>query len=142
MHLLVHFVCTSPSVDIENTFRLLPEVNLPNFFGQTCFNKEKYLRVNHANFMIKQLRKAIMKRLKLRNDFLKDRNDASQSAYRKQRNLCVTLLRKAKKQCFLNLEPKLITDNKIFWKSVKPLFSDKITFKEIINLSENGEILS
>ena len=29
---------------------------------------------------------------KLRNDFLKDRNDDSQIAYRKQPNLCVTLL--------------------------------------------------
>ena len=83
-----------------------------------------------------------MKRSKLRNDFLKDRNNASQSVYRKQHNLCVTLLRKAKKQYFSNLEPKLITDNKKFWKSVKPLFSDKITVKEIINLTENGEILS
>ena len=53
-----------------------------------------------------------MKISKLRNDFLKDRNDASQSAYRKQRNLCVTLLQKAKKQHFSNLEPNLITDNK------------------------------
>ena len=104
--------------------------------------KKKYLRANHANFVIKQLRKAIMKRSKLRNDFLKDRNDASQSAYRKQRNLCVTLLRKAKKQYFSNLEPKLITDNKKFWKSVKPLFSDKITVTKIIILIENGEVLS
>ena len=104
--------------------------------------KKKYLRANNANFVTKQLRKAIMKRSKLRNDFLKDRNDASQSAYRKQRNLCVTFLRKAKKQYFSNLEPKLITDNKKLWKSVKPLFSDKITVKEIINLTENGEILS
>ena len=39
-----------------------------------------------------------MKRSKLGNDFLKDRNDTSQSAYRKQRNLPVTLLRKTKKQ--------------------------------------------
>ena len=54
-----------------------------------------------------------MKRSKLRNDFLKDRNDASQRAYRKK-----------------------------FWKSVKPLFSAKITVKEIINLTENGETLS
>ena len=76
------------------------------------------------------------------NNFLEDRNDASQSAYRKQRKLCVTLLRKANKQYFLNLEPTLITDNKKFWKSVKPLFSDKITVKEIINLTENGQILS
>ena len=52
-----------------------------------------------------------------------------------------TLLRKAKKQHFSNLEPKLTTDNKKFWKSVKPLFSDKITVKEIINLTENGKIL-
>ena len=68
-----------------------------------------------------------------------DRNDTSQSGYRKQRNLCVTLLRKAKKQYFLNLEPKLITDNKT-WKSVKPLFYDKITVKEIINLTENEDV--
>ena len=83
-----------------------------------------------------------MKRLKLRNDFLKDRNDASQSASRKQRSLCVTLLRKAKKQYSSNLEPNLITDNEKIWKSVKTLFSDKITVKEIINLIETGEILS
>ena len=82
-----------------------------------------------------------MKRSKLRNYFLKDGNDVSQSAYRKQRNLCVTLSRKAKKQYFSNLEPKRITDNKKFCKSVKPLFSDKITVKEI-NLTENGKILS
>ena len=49
-------------------------------------------------------------------------------------------MRKSKKSKNLsNLEPKLITDN---WKSVKPLFSDKITIKEIINLTENGEIVS
>ena len=37
-----------------------------------------------------------MKRLKLRNNFLKDRDDASQKVCKKQRNLCVTLLRKVK----------------------------------------------
>ena len=53
-------------------------------------------------------------------------------------------MRKDKKQYFSNLEPKpkFITDNKKFWKSVKPLSSDKKTVKEIINLTENGEILS
>ena len=80
-----------------------------------------------------------MKRSKLRNDFLKDRNDASQSAYRKQHNLCVTLKQRNlcvtqfmcnPTQCMCNLKPKLITDNKKFWNSVKPLFSDKITVKK------------
>ena len=80
--------------------------------------KKKYLLVNHANLVTKQLRKAIMKRSKLRNDFLKHRNGASQSAYRKQRSLCVNLFRKAKKQYLSNLEPKLITNNKKFWKPV------------------------
>ena len=58
--------------------------------------KKKYLTANHANFVTKQLRKAVMKRSKLRNDFLKDRNDAFQSTYREKRNLCATLLQKPK----------------------------------------------
>lgn len=53
-----------------------------------------------------------MKRSILRNDFLKDGNGASQRPYRKQRSLCVILLRKAKEQYFSDLELKLITDNK------------------------------
>ena len=48
----------------------------------------------------------------------------------------------AKIQKTVFLEAKLIANTKTFWKSVKPLFSDKITVKEIINLTENGEILS
>ena len=79
-----------------------------------------------------------MKRSKLCNDFLKDRNDAFQSVYKKQWNLCVNLLRKAKKTVFLEFR----TDNKKLWKSVKPLFSDKITAKEIINLTKNRITLS
>ena len=116
--------------------------NFLSVLGKHAPIKKTYLRANHANFVTKQLRKAVMKISKLRNDFLKYRSDAFQSAYRKQRNFCVTLLQKAKKQYFSNLEPKLITDNKKFWKSVEPLFSDKIAVKEITNLTENGEILS
>ena len=97
------------SIDYDNfikTFLTVLEKHAPI--------KKQYLRANYVNFVTKQLRKAIMKRSKLCDDFLKDRNDASVSAYRKQRNLCVTLLRKAKKQYFSNLEPKLLTDTKHF----------------------------
>ena len=45
-----------------------------------------------------------MKRSKLRNEFLKERNNASQIAYRKQRNLYETVLQKFKKQYLSNLE--------------------------------------
>ena len=57
-------------------------------------------------------REAAMKRSKLRNEFLKERNNASQIAYRKQRNLYETLLQKFKKQYLSNLEQYLITDKK------------------------------
>ena len=70
--------------------------------------KNNYPRVNHTSFVTKQLRKAVMKRSKFRNDFLKNRNDTSQSAYRKLRNLCVTLLRKVKKKtAFLEFKFKI-----------------------------------
>ena len=73
-------------------------LNLPNCLGQARSSKEKIFKGESYQFCDKKLRKAIMKRSKLGNDFLKDRNDTSQSAYRKQRNLPVTLLRKTKKQ--------------------------------------------
>ena len=48
--------------------------------------------------MTKEVRKAIMIRSKLRNKFLKDKNEQSRNDYRKQRNLCVALVRKEKQQ--------------------------------------------
>ena len=50
---------------------------------------------------------------------------------RKQKNLqctkklCGSLVRKAKKDHFDNLDLRNVTDNKEFWKTVKPLFADK-----------------
>ena len=62
--------------------------------------KQKYLRANQGRFMTKDLHKAIMKRSRLRNKFLRDRTDISREEYKKQRNLCVSLLKKAKKRSF------------------------------------------
>ena len=75
--------------------------------------------------MNKELSNAIMARSKLRNKFPKLKTKESKDAYRKQRNYCVSLLREIKKNIYENLDPKLITDNKKFWKQVKPFFSDK-----------------
>ena len=49
---------------------------------------------------------------------------------------------KSQKTVFLEFRTKTFNRYQTFWKSVKPLFSDKITVKEIINLTENQEILS
>ena len=58
--------------------------------------------------------KAIMTRTRLRNRFLKNRSNGNRDLFRKQRNLCVSLLRKSKKDYFSKLNDKQRTDNKRF----------------------------
>ena len=49
--------------------------------------------------------------------------------YDKQRNYCVNIRLGTKKNYFANINIKSVIDNKKFWKTVKPLFSDKISHK-------------
>ena len=49
--------------------------------------KQKYLRANQVRFMTKDLHKAIVKRSRLRNKFLRDKTDITREEYKKQRNL-------------------------------------------------------
>ena len=76
-------------------------------------------------FMTKQLSKEIMKRSRLRNTFLRNRTEENKILYNRQRNYCVSLLRKSKRGYYENLNIKNVTDNELFWKSAKPLLSDK-----------------
>ena len=71
-----------------------------------------------------------MQRTKLRNKFVKDPKDS----YLKQRNWCVSLLRKEKRKYFPNLSEKDITDNKKFWQTIKPFPSEKLKSREKITL--------
>ena len=59
--------------------------------------KKKILRFNHNPFMSKALRKAVMVRSKLKNKYNKNRTGENWDTYKKQRNFCVNLLRKTKK---------------------------------------------
>ena len=54
----------------------------------------------------------------------------------KQRNLCVGLIRWENQNFFTNISTRDITDNKTFWKTVKPLFTDKVQTKSKIKLIE------
>ena len=87
--------------------------------------KQKYTRGNHLPFMNKTISKEIMKRTRFRNQFLKNRTDENKSRYTKQRNYCILLLTKTKTQYYSNLDEKNVTDNKAFWKTVKPFFQTK-----------------
>ena len=91
--------------------------------------------------MNKTLSKAIMQRSKLRNIFLKNRTEENRNNYAKQRNLCVTLLRKSKREFYGNLNEKKLCDNKKFWGVVKPVLSNKVVSNEKITLVEKGNIV-
>ena len=104
--------------------------------------KVKYVRANNAPFMNKILSKAIMTRTRLKNKFLKIPNDINKRNYNKHRNYCVNLLRKEKKKYYNNIDLKLLTENKLFWKTIKPLFSDKHNICRKITLIDDDEIIS
>ena len=92
--------------------------------------------------MTNVLYKAIMVRSRLRNKFLRLKTIDAEIAYKKQRNHCVSILRNTKKHFYGNLNPNLVSDNKRFWKQVKPLFSDKAPMHDNISLFEQDEIIT
>ena len=57
-----------------------------------------------------------MKRSQLRNNSLNAKSDIDGKAYNKQRNLCVSIIRREKENFFNNISTSDITDNKTFWK--------------------------
>ena len=104
--------------------------------------KHKYTRANQAPFMNKFLQKAVMNRSRLKNKYLRNKTSESWEAYKKQRNTCVYMFRKGKKEFYNKLDTKTVIDNKLFWKVIKPSFSDKACGSENITLIENEEIIN
>ena len=103
--------------------------------------KQKYTRGNLLPFINKTVFKQIMKITRLRIKFLKTRIDYNKREFSKQKNYCVTLVRKSKKLYYSNLDEKKVTDNKTFWQTVEPLLSDKIVSGEKVTLIEDDEIV-
>ena len=74
--------------------------------------KAKFLRANHSKFVAKDLRKAIMLRTKPRNQFLKKRILEARTKNNKQKNICVSLVKNAKRNYYEYLDLKDINDKK------------------------------
>ena len=127
-----------------------PDENSFDRFCQICTDtlnkyaprKKKTIRGNHSYLINKQISKSIVKQVQLRKMCLKLRTIESKLAYSKQRNYCVTLIRKGKKEYCCSLDVQDITDNKNFWKTVKSLFSDKSKSRRTITLVEHVRIES
>ena len=118
----------------ENTF--LSTLNLHAPF------KKKYIRANHAPYMTKTLRKAIMRRSQLQTKFFKTKNETDNKAFKKQRNYVNKLYKKEKNKFYENLDMAKIIDNKTFWKYMKPLFSDKTHSRQKISIVDGHNIIS
>ena len=59
--------------------------------------KKRYVRANQASFINSKIHKEVMRRTRLRNKFIDSKTDADRIANNKQRNYCVSLIRKEKK---------------------------------------------
>ena len=64
----------------------------------------------------------------------------NKTAYNRQLNYCISLLRKTKKEYFADLNEQ--NDNKQFWRTVKPELPDKIKLSNNTYLVEDGEIIN
>ena len=104
--------------------------------------KKKYVRANNSSFMTKELRKMIMNRSRYKNKFFKNKTVENWENFRRLRNDCVKLTNKIKKDYFRNLNIRSVNDNKRFWKTIKPNFSEKNSKTSKIILVENDEIIT
>ena len=73
--------------------------------------------------MNKEPKKAIMTRTRLLNKYGKD--NIAGIIFKGQKNLYIKFLRKSKKDFHKNLNVKRITDNRKFWQTINPHFTDK-----------------
>ena len=58
-----------------------------------------------------------------------------------KKNYCRRLNKKERKNFFHNLNKKFASDDKLFLKTVKPLFSSKGSYNANINLTDKDEII-
>ena len=92
--------------------------------------------------MDRELSHAFMKRAQLKNRQNNFPTQENITAFKKQRNYCVSLLRKTKKDFYNNLDTKILGDSKKFWTLVKPHFTGKSKETTQITLIENNEMIS
>ena len=62
--------------------------------------------------------------------------------YKKQKNFCSRLCKKERRKFYSELDIKNITDNKLFWKTMKPFLSDKCSQASKISLVQKGNVIS
>ena len=78
----------------------------------------------------------------VKNKYLKYRSPDLHRAFKKQKNYTNKLLKKEKKRYFANLDLNNFTDNKKFWQTMKPFFSNSGKGVQKITLVEKDEVIA
>ena len=120
--------------EFENSFLSVLEIHAPL--------RKKVIRANHAPYMTKCLRKAIMRRSQLQTKYYNTKDVNDYDIFKKQRNFVSKLYKKEKRKFYKNLDINDLLDNKTFWKYMKPLFSEKYECKPEITLVDGDNIIT
>ena len=104
---------------------------------QAPLNKT-YLRAHDGPYMTKELKKASMTRWRLESNFNRTRTNNYWTAHKRQRNLSVKILHQNRSIYYAQLDPKVVNEDRKFWKAVKPLFSSEVQCSSSITLLANG----
>ena len=101
--------------------------------------KQKSVRGNLAPFMTRELSKAIMTKSKIKNSYVKWPSQENFVAYKKGKNKCNSLTRKAKSKLFKEATKSGGMPNRIFLKTVKPFLTNKDGMKnDCISIEKEG----
>ena len=93
--------------------------------------------------MIKKFQKAIFIRSRLKNKMDRSPTEKNITAYKRQRNLCVSLRRKNIKSFLKNVTKRDIIKNKNFWTFIKPFLTNKeLLENKDITLIERNKIMT
>ena len=68
--------------------------------------RKELLRANHAPFITKTLRKAIMRRSQLETKYLKTKTQTNLKLYKKHNNFCSTLYKRERRKYYESLDMK------------------------------------
>ena len=104
--------------------------------------KKKTIRGNHAPYMNRNVRKAMMRRNQLHTKWTKTGKDQDKVTFKNQRKLVSKILKKAKKNYYNNLDDKDVLDNKKFWNQIKSSFTDKVIIKNKITLVDGNKLIT
>ena len=87
--------------------------------------KQRIVRGNDKPHMKAEMRRAIMKRTRLKKRANKTGKKEDLKKYKQQRNLIVNMNRNAKRDFYNSVNVNTIDNDRKFWKAVKPMFSNE-----------------